>query len=112
MRSFPRLIQAQALARAATLRRIVSSEIWREMRGPQFFWSGVNLRRWFSLHDRVKFRIDGQFFNIFNQPNFGYPALVYAGIPGKRSTQTGFGAMTYATRPPACSGLAWAALPE
>jgi Carboxypeptidase regulatory-like domain len=70
------------------------------LRGPDFIWSDLNLTRWFTLHDRLKLRIDGQFFNIFNHPNFGYPALVYAGISGKPSTQTGFGAMTYATSPP------------
>jgi hypothetical protein len=33
---------------------------------------------------------------------------VLAGIPGKSSTQTGFGALTYTTsRPPVCSELDW-----
>ena len=45
-------------------------------------------------------RIDGQFFNLFNHPNFGLPVLGYAGIPGKTSTQTGFGALTYTVSPP------------
>jgi hypothetical protein len=45
-------------------------------------------------------RIDGRFFNVFNHPNFGLPVLGYAGIPGNRSTQTGFGALTYTTAPP------------
>jgi Carboxypeptidase regulatory-like domain len=70
------------------------------LRGPQFIWSDVYLTRWFTLPDRLKLRIDGQFFNAFNHPNFAYPSLVYAGIPGKPSTQTGFGAMTAATSPP------------
>ena len=48
----------------------------------------------------MKLRIDGQFFNLFNHPNFGLPVLGYAGIPGKPSTQTGFGALTYTTSPP------------
>jgi len=53
-----------------------------------------------SVTERIKFRIDGQFFNLFNHPNFGLPVLGYAGIPGNRSTQTGFGALTYTTAPP------------
>jgi hypothetical protein len=56
--------------------------------------------KWFAVTERVKLRIDGQFFNIFNHPNFGLPVLGYAGIPGNRSTQTGFGALTYTTAPP------------
>lgn len=43
-------------------------------------------------------RIEGQFFNLFNHPNFAIPSLVYAGIPGKPSTQTG--ALTATTAPP------------
>jgi hypothetical protein len=70
------------------------------LRGPDFTWSDMCLTKWFTLSERVKLRIDGQFFNLFNHPNFGLPVLVYAGIPGKPSTQTGFGALTYTTSPP------------
>ncbi len=70
------------------------------LRGPQFFWSDLYLTKWFPLTERVKLRIDGQFFNILNHPNFGLPVLGYAGIPGKPSTQTGFGALSYPTSPP------------
>jgi hypothetical protein len=45
-------------------------------------------------------RFDAQFFNVFNHPNFALPSMVLAGIPGKPSTQAGFGAITYATSPP------------
>ncbi len=38
--------------------------------------------------------------NVFNHPNFGLPSVVLAGIPGKASTQTGFGAFTYTVSPP------------
>ena len=54
------------------------------LRGPDFFWSDLYLTKWFQLTEHVKLRIDGQFFNIFNHPNFGLPVLGYAGIPGKR----------------------------
>jgi hypothetical protein len=70
------------------------------LRGPDFWWSDLYLTKWLRLNERVKLRIDAQFFNLFNHPNFGLPVLGYAGIPGKPSTQTGFGALTYATSPP------------
>jgi len=69
-------------------------------RGPDFFWSDFYLTKWFDFSDRFRLRIEGQFFNIFNHPNFGLPSDVYAGIPGKPSTQIGFGAFTYTTSPP------------
>jgi Carboxypeptidase regulatory-like domain len=70
------------------------------LRGPDFVWSDLYLTKWFQLTEHMKLRVDGQFFNVFNHPNFGLPNLVYAGIPGKPSTQTGFGALSYPTSPP------------
>src|SRR6202522_3193828 len=70
------------------------------LRGPDFVWSDLYLTKWFQLSEHVKMRIDGQFFNVFNHPNFGLPSNVIAGIPGKPSTQTGFGAFTSAISPP------------
>jgi hypothetical protein len=70
------------------------------LRGPDFFWSDFYLTKWFPLTERVKLRFDAQFFNVFNHPNFGLPSLVLAGVPGKPSTQVGFGALTYTTSPP------------
>ena len=70
------------------------------LRGPDFFWSDFYLTKWFQLSESVKLRIDGQFFNVFNHPNFALPSVVLAGIPGEPSTQTGFGALTYTTAPP------------
>ena len=70
------------------------------LRGPNFFWSDFYVTKWFPLNERVKLRFDAQFFNVFNHPNFGLPSMVLAGIPGKPSTQTGFGALTYTTSPP------------
>jgi len=70
------------------------------LRGPNFAWSDFYVTKWFSLTERVKMRFDTQFFNVFNHPNFGLPSMVLAGIPGKPSTQTGFGALTYTTSPP------------
>lgn len=70
------------------------------LRGPNFTWSDFYVTKSFPLTERVKLRIETQFFNIFNHPNFGLPSMVLAGIPGKPSTQTGFGALTYTTSPP------------
>ncbi|HTQ86372.1 MAG TPA: carboxypeptidase regulatory-like domain-containing protein [Candidatus Solibacter sp.] len=70
------------------------------LRGPQFFWSDFYLTKWFPITERVKLRVEGQFFNILNHPNFGLPSNVFAGIPGRPATQTGFGALTYTTAPP------------
>jgi hypothetical protein len=70
------------------------------LRGPNFTWSDFYLTKSFALTERLKLRFDTQFFNIFNHPNFGLPNMVLAGIPGKPSTQTGFGALTYTTSPP------------
>jgi hypothetical protein len=70
------------------------------LRGPDFLWSDFYLTKWFPLTEHVKLRFEGQFFNVFNHPNFGLPSAVLAGIPGKPSTQTGFGALTYTTAPP------------
>jgi hypothetical protein len=70
------------------------------LRGPDFVWSDFYLTKWFPLSEHVKLRFEGQFFNVFNHPNFGLPSMVLAGIPGKPSTQTGFGALTYTTAPP------------
>jgi hypothetical protein len=70
------------------------------LRGPDFVWSDFYLTKWFALTERLRLRFDTQFFNVFNHPNFGLPSMVLAGVPGKPSTQTGFGALTYTTSPP------------
>ena len=69
-------------------------------RGPDFVWSDFYLAKWFALNEKLKLRAEGEFFNIFNHPNFGLPSIVIAGIPGSPATQTGFGALTYTTSPP------------
>ncbi len=70
------------------------------LRAPDFTWSDFYFTKWFVVSDRIKLRIEGQFFNVFNHPNFGLPSVVIAGIPGNPATQTGFGALTYTTSPP------------
>src|SRR5271165_6371489 len=70
------------------------------LRGPDFVWSDFYLTKWFALTEHVKLRLEAQSFNLFNHPNFGLPSMILAGIPGKPSTQTGFGGLTYTTSPP------------
>jgi hypothetical protein len=70
------------------------------LRGPDFVWSDFYLTKLFPLTEHLKLRLDAQFFNVFNHPNFALPGMVFAGIPGKSATQTGFGALTSTTSPP------------
>ena len=70
------------------------------LRGPNFFWSDLYLTKRIPLNERFTLRLDVQLFNLFNHPNFALPNMVLAGIPGQPSTQSGFGALTYATSPP------------
>jgi hypothetical protein len=70
------------------------------LRGPDFLWSDFYLTKLFPLSERVRLRFEGQFFNVFNHPNFALPNMVQAGVPGNPSTQSGFGALTYTTSPP------------
>jgi hypothetical protein len=69
------------------------------LRGPDFFWSDLYLTKKFTLAEHLTMRMEGQFFNVFNHPNFALPNVV-AGIPGRPQTQTGFGAITATTSPP------------
>ncbi|MFZ0963002.1 MAG: carboxypeptidase-like regulatory domain-containing protein [Terriglobia bacterium] len=70
------------------------------LRGPNFVWNDFYLTKYFPLTEHAKLRLEGQFFNVLNHPNFALPNMVLAGIPGKPSTQTGFGAFTFTTSPP------------
>jgi len=70
------------------------------LRGPDFVWTDFCLTKSFNLREHAKLRLETQFFNLFNHPNFGLPSMVLAGIPGKLSTQTEFGALTYTVSPP------------
>jgi Carboxypeptidase regulatory-like domain len=70
------------------------------LRGPEFVWNDWYLTKWFTVAEPIKLRLDVQFFNVFNHPNFALPSMVFAGIPGKPATQIAFGALTYTTSPP------------
>jgi len=69
------------------------------VRGPHFTYSEMYLTRKIPITERVSVRLDTQFFNVFNHPNFALPSN-QAGTPGKPATQTGFGALTSTISPP------------
>ena len=85
MRSCPPSTRAPAPATAATTRRIANSATSgrNALRGPDFVWSDFYLTKWFSLTEHVKLRLEAQFFNVFNHPNFGLPSMLLAGVPGQ-----------------------------
>jgi Carboxypeptidase regulatory-like domain len=68
-------------------------------RGPHFTYSELYVIKKVQLSERVTFRFDTQFFNLFNHPNFALPSN-QAGTLGKPGTQTGFGALTSTVSPP------------
>ena len=69
------------------------------LHGPGFTWGDLYLTKRFPIHEQVALRLEGQFFNFLNHPNFALPTAV-AGIPGQPGTQTGFGALVATTSPP------------
>jgi hypothetical protein len=69
------------------------------VRGPQFFWNDLYVSKRIGTSGAATWRAELQVFNLFNRANFGLPTSI-AGIPGKASTQTGFGALTSTTSPP------------
>jgi hypothetical protein len=71
-----------------------------QFRGPGFVWSDMYFTKRIPLREKLTMRVEAQFFNVFNHPNFALPSQTLAGVPGNASTQTGFGALTYTTSPP------------
>ena len=71
-----------------------------QYQGPHFTYSEVYLTKKVAVTERVTFRLDTQFFNVFNHPNLALPTENQAGIPGEPATQTGFGAITSTISPP------------
>jgi hypothetical protein len=69
------------------------------VRGPHFTYSEFYVTKRVAITERVTFRFDTQFFNIFNHPNFALPSN-QAGDSGVPTTQTGFGALTSTVSPP------------
>jgi hypothetical protein len=52
------------------------------VRGPHFTDSDIYITKSIPLKAGVSLRIDAQFFNAFNHPNFALPGNVEAGVPG------------------------------
>jgi len=68
------------------------------VRGPHFTDSDIYITKSFPFREGIKLRIDGQFFNAFNHPNFALPGAVQAGVPG--SVPARFGTLESMTSPP------------
>jgi hypothetical protein len=58
------------------------------LRGPDFAWDDFYLTKWFTLREHLKLRLEAQAFNVFNHPNFALPTVVYAGIPGSKTSSS------------------------
>ncbi|MGH9430927.1 MAG: hypothetical protein ACRD3T_05235 [Terriglobia bacterium] len=67
--------------------------------GPGLFWTDMFVSKNFNIGERVKLRIDGQFYNLFNHPNFNFPSNT-AGVPSDPATLTGVGTITSLVAPP------------
>ncbi len=68
------------------------------LRGPSFRWFDLSIGKRFKVGENLVFRIDTQFFNLFNHPNLGIPPVFSpAGIPGQPFF--GFGAITNTVSP-------------
>jgi hypothetical protein len=52
------------------------------VRGPHFTDSDMYITKRLPITEGVSLRIDAQFFNAFNHPNFALPNSVEAGLPG------------------------------
>jgi hypothetical protein len=63
--AFQRSIRVRAHTRKATLQAIASSEVFGARRLVARTLSGA----WFALTERVKLRLDAQFFTLFNHPS-------------------------------------------
>jgi carboxypeptidase family protein len=69
------------------------------LRAPSFRWSDLFVTKRFKLTERVSLRIDGQFYNFLNHPNFAFPGTG-VGVPSVPSTLTGLGTISSEITPP------------
>jgi hypothetical protein len=69
------------------------------VRGPRFTDSDIYATKRIHLTERASLRLDAQFFNAFNHPNFALPGNVEAGVPGG-SIPAKFGTLEGTTSPP------------
>ncbi len=71
------------------------------VRGPGFTWTDFDVAKQFRLSERLRFKFETQFYNLFNHPNFGIPnnGFPQAGIPSRPATLTGFGTINATVAP-------------
>ncbi|HEV2178583.1 MAG TPA: carboxypeptidase-like regulatory domain-containing protein [Terriglobia bacterium] len=69
------------------------------LRAPAFKWTDLFVTKRFKLTERVSLRLDGQFYNLFNHPNFTYPGNA-VGNPLLPGTTLGVGAIGAEVTPP------------
>jgi hypothetical protein len=69
------------------------------LRSPGFTWTDLAISKSFKITERVKFKFDAQFYNLFNHPNFASPNFSFAGIQSEPGTLTGFGAISQTAGP-------------
>jgi hypothetical protein len=69
------------------------------LRAPGFKWSDFFLTKRFKIREGISLRVEGQFYNVFNHPNFGYPSIGY-GVPGVADTLVDKGVITGEAQPP------------
>jgi len=72
-----------------------------QFRAPGFRWTDLDIGKRFKISEKVSFKFDAQFYNLFNHPNFFYPnsGAPNAGIPGKPATLTSFGTISQTASP-------------
>jgi len=69
------------------------------LRSPGFSWEDFFLTKQFKLTEHVALSLDGQFYNMFNHPNFWISGGT-AQIPTEQSTIVGFGNIGSTQHPP------------
>jgi hypothetical protein len=69
------------------------------VRGPHYTNSDLYVTRTFPIKEGITFRLDAQWFNAFNHPNFALPSEVEAGVPGV-SIPARFGTLESTISPP------------
>jgi len=70
-----------------------------EFRAPGFKWTDLDIGKRFRISEKISFKFDAQFYNLFNHPNFSSPSRTLAGIPGVPSSLTGFGTISQTVAP-------------
>ncbi|MHB8735230.1 MAG: carboxypeptidase-like regulatory domain-containing protein [Terriglobales bacterium] len=75
------------------------------LRAPAFTWSDMFITKNTHITEKMVLRLEGQFYNVFNHPNFGFPSTTAgipttSNVPGALNTLTGFGTISNLVSPP------------